>query len=90
MGARRISAGYPVAFALRLAVAAGVASIPGLVLHPGNVSGALVVAALYLVLFAAGLFLLKPFAPADVALAARFSRRAGVVVGQLVGNRAGD
>ena len=45
---------------------------------------------LYLVLFAAGLFLLKPFAPADVALAARFSRRAGVVVGQLVGNRAGD
>ena len=90
VGARRISAGYPVAFALRLAVAAGVASIPGLVLHPGNVSGALVVAALYLVLFAAGLLLLKPFAPADVALAARFSRRAGVVVGQLVGNRAGD
>ena len=30
------------------------------------------------------------FSDGDVALAARFSRRAGVVVGQLVGNRAGD
>jgi O-antigen/teichoic acid export membrane protein len=90
VAARRIKAGYPLTFALRLGVAAGVASLPGLILHPGDVIGALFVAALYVGLFAAGLFLLKPLSAEDAALAARFSRRAGIVVGQLVGNRSAN
>jgi O-antigen/teichoic acid export membrane protein len=90
VAARRMKAGYPLTFALRLGVAAGVASVPGLILHPGDVIGALFVAALYVGLFAAGLFLLKPLSAEDAALAARFSRRAGIVVGQLVGNRSAN
>jgi hypothetical protein len=48
------------------------------------VTGALIVTALYLGLFAAGLFFLKPLTSADAALAARFSRRAGALVERLV------
>jgi O-antigen/teichoic acid export membrane protein len=87
VAAYRIKAVYPWAFSLRLAAAAVVATIPGLLLHPANLTGALLVVALYLGLFAGGLYVLKPLSPADAALAARFSRRAGIVVGQLVDNR---
>lgn len=87
VAARRINAGYPVTFAVRLAVAAGLASIPGLILQPGSIIGALFVAALYVAIFAVGLFLMKPLTPADAEIATRFSRRAGLVVGQLVSGR---
>jgi hypothetical protein len=67
-----------------------VASVPGLIFRPANVSGALIVTLLYLGLFAAGLFVLKPLTSADAALAARFSRRAGIVVERLAGTQKAD
>jgi peptidoglycan biosynthesis protein MviN/MurJ (putative lipid II flippase) len=90
VAARQINAGYPVTFAARLAVAAAVASVPGVLLHPGSAAGAVLVAALYVAVFALGLFLMKPLTPADAEIAARYSRRAGLVVGQLVGSRAAN
>jgi O-antigen/teichoic acid export membrane protein len=84
VAAHGIRARYPWSFGLRLGVAAGVASVPGLIFRPANVSGALIVTLLYLGLFAAGLFFLKPLTSADAALAARFSRRAGALVERLV------
>jgi O-antigen/teichoic acid export membrane protein len=88
VAAHGIRARYPWSFALRLGVAAAVASVPGLVFRPGNVIGGLVVTVLYIGLFTAGLFVLKPLTSADAALAARFSRRAGIVVERLAGTDA--
>ena len=85
VAANPIKAEYPWPFALRLGAAAAVASLPGLLIRPAHVFSALAVGLLYLGLFAAGLFLMKPLSPADAALAARFSRSAGIAVSHLVG-----
>ena len=73
IAARQVGAAYPVAFAARVALAAAVAAVPGLLLRGIGPAGSLLGVALYLVLFLAGLLLVKPVGQGEVELAGRFS-----------------
>jgi len=73
VAARQVAAGYPAAFAGRVALTAAIAAAPGLLLRPYGLLGAVLGAALYLAVFLAGLLILKPIGQGEVELAGRFS-----------------
>jgi O-antigen/teichoic acid export membrane protein len=84
VAARRVKANYPWRFAARSGLAAAVASVPALLLRPDQLLSAALATALYLVVFAAGLAVLRPLLPADVTLAARLNPRLATVVERMV------
>ncbi len=84
VAARRVKANYPWGFAVRIGLAAAVASIPALLLRPANVAGAVLVMALYLGLFGAVLAVLRPLSAADVTAAGRLNPRLASVVSGMV------
>jgi O-antigen/teichoic acid export membrane protein len=83
IAARQVGAGYPASFAARVALAAAVAAVPGLLLRPFGLAGSLLGVGLYLAIFVAGLLLFKPIGQGEVELAGRFSPAAARWVGRI-------
>ena len=84
VAARRMKANYPWGFAARTGLAAAVASVPAVLLRPEHLLGAVLVTALYLVVFGAALSVLRPLTPADAVQAGRLNARLGAVVERMV------
>jgi O-antigen/teichoic acid export membrane protein len=84
VAARRVKANYPWRFATRIGFGAAVASVPAVVLRPDHLLGAVLVGALYLGLFGAALYVLRPLSLADATLAGRLNPRLAAVVGRMV------
>jgi O-antigen/teichoic acid export membrane protein len=83
IAARQVGATYPLSFAARVALAAAVAAVPGLLLRPFGLAGTLLGVALYVGIFLAGLLLLKPIGQGEVELAGRFSPAVARWVGRI-------
>lgn len=73
VAAREVGAGYPISFVSRVAAAALVAAVPGVLLRPYGLAGSLLAVVLYLAIFLGGLAVLKPAGQGEVELAGRFS-----------------
>lgn len=90
IAARQVRQGFPAPFAVRVAAAAAIAAAPGLLLRPYGLAGSLLAATLYLVLFLAGLVVLKPIGQDEVELAGRFSPAAARWIGIAARAKPGD